>query len=198
MKKFLIFLMLFILIGCTAPIEPVEPDNPPVPVDEVEINADSVGFNNDNVGKTFDYYESFLNTPPGEPRVLSGKTADNENLTNYLFDELLVKYTPTFIIVDDEGVIRYYDDGELTHRGFDNILSIIGEEENSKILCFEIFATTCSHCRNQLINQTPLMLEKHPEVIYVHYFIVDYKEDIDEFIGKTSVAAEEATEVNAG
>ena len=171
MKKLVVLiLIIFMITGCTVKSEHDNPENPE-DVDEVDLYAA-------NYGREFTNWEKFAEDEKGAITILAGKDQENLDFSNYLLGDLNVGYTPTFILIDTEGKIRYFNDGVISTEDFDSLIESIPEEI---ILCFEVVATTCSHCKKQMSEYMPSIVTNYPDMVFVEYFITDTIEDVKEF-----------------
>ncbi len=179
MKKIIaLSMMLFMLVGCTTQpvIDNTTPEDTTNQTDTP--TEDDVDWTVENIDKIFLNYESYAEYPKGKIVVIAGKNNNQEELNDYLFDELHVGYTPTFIIFNDEGKIKYFSDGELDLERFNKIVKDI---EGENLVCFEIVSTTCTHCKNQIEKYMPAIVENNQDIAFIEYFIIDTKEDIEKF-----------------
>lgn len=138
--------------------------------------------------------------------VVAGVREDNkyEDFNQYLFTELGLAYTPTFIITDTSGKITYFNDGEVTAEGFKDILNDIKNNsvevsedympnlgktlmktdfiKDNVVNVIEIVWTNCGHCKVQITENNPAILAENPNIHFVEYFPMDVMSDVENFI----------------
>lgn len=144
---------------------------------------------------------------PANPNIIAGVREDEKynDFNVWLFNEMSLQYTPTFIFVDEDNKVRYFNDGEITLEDFDSILKNIknnsvtldedyktanlGKEffdadfiEKGEMNVVEIVWTNCGHCEVQIDENNPTIFAAHPEINFVEYFPLDVQADVDEFI----------------
>ena len=127
-----------------------------------------------------------------------------DEFNNYLFNDLGLAYTPTFIITDKNNKIVYFNDGEVTAEQFKQILKDIdnnsvdiaeeykanlGKElkevdfiQKGKVNVLEVVWTNCGHCEVQIKENNPAILAEHKDLVFIEYFPLDTQEAVDTFV----------------
>ena len=145
------------------------------------------------------------NTVPSA-KIIAGDREDGkyDEFNTYLFNELGLAYTPTFIIINKDNKIVYFNDGEVTASEFKNLLKSIedgsvdlpeeyknnlGKEfmnvdfvQKDKMNVIEIVWTNCSHCKVQVNENNPEIFKENPTINFVEYFALDSQEAIEDFL----------------